>query len=166
MTISNYDLWLGTPPNDGYDPHDDLDLIAHNTLVADLAEQDDRRELMHTHAIAAILAAHTPLGTRYASPFSLAFEQAERELGERLGYPALVYDGVADKDTIASLRTELAKLTKAANLAYDAMDFQLECWNADDDDAPPSDLLNAHAALFGLLRYAQDPEDKSDELPF
>lgn len=27
------------------------------------------------------------------TPFSLAFEQSERELGEMLGYPALVYDG-------------------------------------------------------------------------
>lgn len=30
--------------------------------------------------------------TLHHSPFSLAFEQAERELGERIGYPALVYD--------------------------------------------------------------------------
>jgi len=46
------------------------------------------------HAIAAIIAANIPLTpARYAeSPFSLAFEQSERELGERLGYPALVYE--------------------------------------------------------------------------
>jgi hypothetical protein len=76
---------------------------------------------LHTHAIAAILAANTPLGTRYASPLSLAFEQAERELGERIGYPALVYDGAADKDTIASLHAELA----AAQARIDEMESTL-----------------------------------------
>jgi hypothetical protein len=55
---------------------------------------------------------------------------------------------------------------EAANLAYDAIDWQLECWKTDEDDMPPSDLLNAHAALYGLLRYARDPEDNSDDLPF
>lgn len=45
----------------------------------------------NTHTIAAWLAKHTPM--QYHSPLSLAFEQAERELGERIGYPALVYDG-------------------------------------------------------------------------
>jgi hypothetical protein len=73
MTISNYDLWLGTPPDDGYDPHDDLDLIAHNTLVADLAEQDASQcggfgcvdgciDCIDSDVIPA---ANTPLGTRY-----------------------------------------------------------------------------------------------------
>lgn len=56
----------------------------------------------YTHIIAAYIAANATepiyapvaeLPTSTHTPFSLAFEEAERELGERIGYPALVYDG-------------------------------------------------------------------------
>lgn len=48
------------------------------------------------------------------SPLSAAFEQAERELGARIGWPALVYQKIerpADQDvTIAQLRAELQRV--------------------------------------------------------
>jgi hypothetical protein len=135
------------------------------------------------------------------SIYDLAFEQAERELGERIGYPALVYapkqprqsryciepsragwdimdettplrdTDIVDRlneqdDDLTRARAELTALTKAANLAYDAIDFQLSCWSNDEDGPPPHDLLNAHTALYGLLRYARDPEDDGVDLPF
>lgn len=73
--------------------------------------------------IAAHEAEQTPPRVSYHSPFSLAFEQAERELGARIGWPAMVYaPTVLDDDqqlqleeqdyiherTIAQLRADLA----------------------------------------------------------
>lgn len=50
----------------------------------------------NTEAIAACLAAHTPIGTRYqADAIDAAFQEAERELGARIGFPALVYHQVS-----------------------------------------------------------------------
>jgi hypothetical protein len=43
----------------------------------------------NTHAIAAFIAANTPIRSTYQA----AFLASERELGERIGYPALVYGG-------------------------------------------------------------------------
>lgn len=74
FNASDYDRWLTTPPDDGYDYHDDLDLARHNALVADMAEQDDAevdsvaRPAAMTpthHAIAALIAMHTPITTQY-----------------------------------------------------------------------------------------------------
>lgn len=176
---------------------------ANERLVNQLLCADHAAEMRETWRLSDIMNADPEYiaGAPNHSPFSLAFEQSERELGERLGYPALVYQEAEPRDitldvktgrisystatgegadvtemafqelvlathTIAQLNAELTALTKAANLAYDAIDWQLEGWEGDVDGPPPSDLLNAHAALYGLLRYAKDPENDGVDLPF
>jgi hypothetical protein len=131
---------------------------------------------MTTETIAAFIAANTPIGSTYRllpiPGTELCDECPCCGAGHTLPNCPTWVAG-AGEPLIAGLRAELAQaqaklsaLTKAANLAYDAIDWQLECWKTDEDDAPPSDLLNAHAALYGLLHYKPGPADNSDDLPF
>jgi hypothetical protein len=118
--------------------------------------------------LAALAAAHPHNYTALYSDaleFDIVVDKAGRvQSAERCAQ--LMNDSDALRILLGRRASELAALTKAANLAYDAIDWQLECWNGDEDGPPPHDLLNAHAALFGLLRYAKDPENSGTDLPF
>lgn len=40
LNHADLDRWITRTPEDGHDPHDDLDLAAHEAVLADFAEQD------------------------------------------------------------------------------------------------------------------------------
>lgn len=74
--------------------------------------------------------------TRYLvlSPFELAFEQSERELGARIGWPALVYDGVALiesndglHDALEERDRTIAELREQLEAALEGLGLDPEC---------------------------------------